>query len=293
MLGIAELILLAVFTSECLQQARWRVPFARAIALTSFLTAVAALLGLGLFYAGIPTQLIGTYGDLVASAGYARVQAGTYQPNLLASFCIFAAAITAYALPSPRWRRLTQAALWLVVLLTCARGILGFALAAAIRLSHTKWQRWGTIAFAALCVATFAVLTVWNVSFDPSHPFALHWAATDSSRWQALTSSLATLAASPLFGSGTGTLPGAYRGMPFDAHCTPVNLAATMGLPALAAFSAIFLLLYRQRRQPLNLALWGGAAGLALDALAQDSEDFRHLWVLIGVLDADANQENA
>jgi hypothetical protein len=296
LLGIAELVILSVLTSELLQRAGTFAPFARVVALTSLITAAAALLGLGLFYAGINTPLIGTYGDLVATPNYARVQAGTYQPNMLASFCIFAAAVTAQAPPSVRWRSLTQAALGLTVLLTFARGILGFALASLIRCVRTGCQRTGwtvVIVFAGMCAVALGTLTIWNLSFDPSNPFALHFMLTESSRWQALTTSLVTFAAHPLWGNGTGSSPGFYRGMPFDAHCTPLNLAATMGLPALIAFGAIFVLLWRQRRKPLGSVCWSGLAGLALDAMTQDIEDFRHLWVLIGLLDADSHREFA
>ena len=71
--------------------------------------------------------------------------------------------------------------------------------------------------------------------------------------------------------------------MPCDAHFTPLNVAATLGLPALAALVAVPILLWRRRSRPTDLAVWGGLAGLALDALAQDVEDFRHLWVLFGM----------
>jgi hypothetical protein len=73
------------------------------------------------------------------------------------------------------------------------------------------------------------------------------------------------------------------EGVPCDAHFTPLNVAATLGLPALAAFLAIPVLLWRGRVRPADLATWGGLAGIGLDALAQDVEDFRHLWVLFGL----------
>jgi hypothetical protein len=82
-----------------------------------------------------------------------------------------------------------------------------------------------------------------------------------------------------------GTSPGQHRGAPFDSHLTPLNIAATLGLPALVAFSSLIALLWRRRSRPTDLAIWGGLAGLALDGLAQDIEDFRHLWVMIGLAD--------
>ena len=61
-------------------------------------------------------------------------------------------------------------------------------------------------------------------------------------------------------------------GQPFDAHCTPLNVAATLGLPALAGFALIPFALWRSRSRPLDRATWGMLAGLALDALGQDVE---------------------
>src|SRR5207244_10650378 len=109
------------------------------IAITSLLTAAAGIAGIGLFYAGVQTGLVGTYGDLVPSTHYARAQAGFYQPNLLASYCIFAAAVVnCRRAQLPLWlRRATVVALWLAVLMTFSRGILAFALAAAIRAANT------------------------------------------------------------------------------------------------------------------------------------------------------------
>lgn len=234
----------------------------------------------------MPTLLIGTYGDLEPSRYYARAQAGTYQPNLLASFCIFAAAVIARAdaeLPM-RLRRITAAALWLTVALTFSRGILAFALAAAVRAARTKRQRWLVGIYTLACVVLLASLSIWNFSFNPTRPLEAGWeVGTLSSRRQAAASSWETLIAHPLLGSGLGTSPGHYRGITFDAHLTPLNIAATMGLPALISFVAVPIILWRRRSRPTDLALWGGLAGLALDALAQDIEDFRHLWVIFGL----------
>ena len=55
---------------------------------------------------------------------------------------------------------------------------------------------------------------------------------------------------------------------------------------ALLAFVSLPLLLWRQGQRPADLAIWSGLAGLGLDGLGQDSEDFRHLWVLLGLAGA-------
>jgi hypothetical protein len=258
------------------------------IALTSLLTAAAAIAGLVLFYAGQPSNLIGIYGELEPSRWYARVQAGTYNPNLLASFCIFAAAVVARPQGelSPWLRRLALAALWLTVFLTFSRGILGFVLAAAIRNAHSIQRRRLATAIAIICLLLLVAATIWKPKLDPTRPLETRLERVPSTRLQAATSSLDTLIAHPLLGTGLGTDPGSARGAPFEAHLTPLNIAATLGLPALITFSFLIALIWQKRRRPTDLAIWGGLAGLALDSLGQDIEDFRHLWVMFGLADA-------
>ena len=292
--GIGELCLLALITTDVALRPGAMPMMGRVIAITSLLTAAAGIAGIMLFYAGVETRLIGTYGDLVPSALYARAQAGFYQPNLLASYCIFAGAVVnCRSAQLPVWlRRATMAALWVAVFMTFSRGILAFGLAAAIRGANTRFRRTMVSAFAAFCVVVIAALSIWNLEFDPSSPFSARFdASVATSRWSAVTSSLRTLAGNPVFGTGPDTHPGRYLGFPFDAHLTPLNIAATLGLPALMAFAYLCASLWRGRRQPTDAAIWSGLAGLALDALAQDVEDFRHVWVMIGLADANSAKE--
>src|SRR4029453_12526853 len=87
----------------------------------------------------------------------------------------------------------------------------------------------------------------------------------------------------PLSGSGPGNSPAHLRGLPFESHLTPLSVAATLGLPAFVAFAAMLWFLWRDRPRPTDVVLWSGLAGLALDALTEDVEDFRHIWVLMGL----------
>lgn len=290
LLGVAELCALAIITSDLVSRPGVFPIIARSIAITSLLTAAASGLGLLLFYAGVESPLIGIYGELEPSPWYVRVQAGTYNPNLLASFCIFAVAtVSRREADLPSWlRRITLAALWLTVFLTFSRGILGFVLAVLIRSANTPRRR----AIAAVCVvgivAVTLSLTIWKPSINPARPFDVRFENSASSRFQAATSSLKTLVSNPILGSGLGTSPGLSRGVPFDSHLTPLNIAATLGLPALVVVSFLITSLWRGRCRPTDLAIWGGLAGLALDGLAQDIEDFRHVWVMIGLAGAGA-----
>lgn len=242
---------------------------------------------MALFYAGVETPLIGGHGGLLPGY-YARAQAGLYHPSLLASFCIFASAVLAHADAnlSSTLRRTAQAAIAIAVLLTFSRGIIAFALSVVIRAACGRGHRRVAIFCAVASVACIALLTLPNVRLDPSRPLSVHLRDTPSMHRRAITSSFRTFIAHPLWGTGPGTHPGQLKpGMPFDAHLTPLNVAATLGVPALVGFLAIPLALWRRRRRPTDIATWSGLAGLGLDALAQDVEDFRHLWVLFGLAD--------
>jgi hypothetical protein len=72
---------------------------------------------------------------------------------------------------------------------------------------------------------------------------------------------------------------------------TPLNIAATMGIPAVAALAFLLIALWRNRRRPTPIATWSGLAGLGLDGLTLDVDHFRHVWVLLGLADADRRSD--
>jgi hypothetical protein len=296
LLGIAELCALAIVTADLASEAAVMRRVAQVLAFTSLLVAATAVFGLMLFYAGEETRLIGIYGELTPSPFYARVQAGFYNPNLLASFCIFAAAAIGHRdAELPVWlRRAAWAALAIVVGLTFSRGIIGFALAAVVRHAATRPRRILAAACATIAVGGMVLLTAWKLSIDPTRPTEAYLnRSTSSSRYQAVTTSLESIVSKPVFGSGPGTHPARYDDSPFDAHMTYVGIAATLGLPALAFFTSLVYIAWISRRHPTELSLWGGMAGLAVDGLGQDVESFRHLWLLIGLVLADASSSRA
>jgi hypothetical protein len=287
LLGLAMLVALLVVTSDMMGRPGMPSAVGRTLALTSLLTAVAAAVGVALSYFGKITPLVGTCGDLLPGP-LSRAQAGFPHPNLLASWCVFASGALARedAGLSRSWRRLAQAALAITVVLTTSRAILGFGLAAAIRGATTPSRRRLAGGLAGALLVAMAALTLVNVTFNPLRPWEPRLREGPSVRLQSATSSFETLLAHPVLGTGPGTSPGRRGSLPFDAHLTPLNVAATLGLPALAGLAFAVVALWRARSRPTDLATWGMLAGLGLDGLGQDVEDFRHVWVALGLADA-------
>ena len=290
-----ELAVLALLTSEFASERERLRAIVVVIAGVSLVTAGLAALGLALFYAGESTSLIGAYGEqFIESDSYARVAGGFASPPLLASFCIFASAVVARE-DSPLPARLTtviQVALSTVVVLTFSRGALAFFLAMGIRAAYRRLDAAAALRVAAVLVAAavamVAVLSVGRLHLDPTKPSTITYEVPDpGNRRQALDTGLDTLADHPLTGTGPGTYVSLNRGAPFRAHFTPLNVAATMGLPALAALTFLVVVLWRERRRPTSIATWSGLIGLAVDGLAQDIEHFRHVWVMVGLADAE------
>ena len=292
---MGELVALMIMTAYHGRTRARRYAIVLVIALGALATIAMAAVGLASFYLGLDTPLIGPYGEqFVASGAYARVAAGFGTPPLLADYCIVAAAIVAMDADLPhRLRRAVELSLAVVVVLTLSRAILGFFVAIAIRAAAARGSRAAKLAAGALAVAalaTIAALTVGRLRLDPTRPSTISYELPDpGNRRQAFATSLQTFAAHPLLGLGPGTFPGENRGVPFRAHFTPLNIAATVGLPALLALATALAILWRRRPRPTEIALWSGLAGVAIDALGQDVEHFRHVWILIGLAAASAS----
>jgi O-antigen ligase len=254
-----------------------------------------AVLGLVLFYAGEHTSLISAYGEqFIQSDNYARVAAGFASAPLLASFCIFASAVVAREdSPLPiRVARVTQVALSVVVVLTLSRGAIAFFMAMGLRAAYRRLDasaaRRVAVALVVIVVAVFAALSVGRPSLDPTRPSTISYEVPDpGGRRGAFDSGLDTLADHPLTGKGPGRYVSLNDGAQFRAHFTPLNVAAAMGVPALGALVFLVVVLWRERRRPTPIATWSGLIGLAIDGLAQDIEHFRHVWVMLGLADAE------
>ena len=185
----------------------------------------------------------------------------------------------------------------MTVLFTFSRAIIAFGLALIIRAAHRHGGRGRAAAPIAAVLAVSAVvgLTVTRVVLDPAKPLTtrvsvpLREGAND--RLQEVVTSFDTFVNHPVLGSGPDSYPATFEGTPYRAHFTPLNIAATMGLPALAALIGLIAALWRERRRPTDVTIWSGLAGLGVDAIGQDVEHFRHVWMMFGLADADRRDE--
>jgi len=290
---VAELAVLAFLSSELASGRDGLNGIVFVVTAVALITAALAVVALALFYFDVHTSLTSGYGDLTASDRYARIAAGFESAPLLGSFCIFASAIVAQEeAPLPRsLRRATQVVLSLLVLSTLSRAAIGFFAAIAVRnaAGHpgsvvAKRLAVGAVAGAVLVMA---LLTMGRLHIDPTRPSTASYDVQDSNpRRQALDSGFETLADHPLVGKGPGSLVAENLGQPFRAHFTPLNVAATTGIPALLVLIAMVVVLWRERRRPTPVATWSGLLGLGIDGSGQDIEHFRHVWVLLGIADA-------
>src|SRR4051812_19316395 len=289
---IFELAVLALLSSEFARDPRGRDGIVLVVAGVALFTAVLTVIALVLFYAGVDTSLNGAYGYVAQSDRYTRVSAGFESPTLLASFCIFASAVVAREdSPLPRRLRLiVQAALAFTMLATLSRGIIGFGVAWAIRAAHYRLGPRAApraiVAVALAGVALMALLATVDRSVDPLRPETIHVRLSTArfTRGHLITGSAQTVADHPLLGKGPGELASHNH---VRAHLTPLNVAATLGIPAAVILTLLVAVLWRDRRRPTSVATWSGLAGLGLDALGQDVEHFRHVWVALGMADAE------
>jgi hypothetical protein len=287
---MVELAALAAMTADFTADLEARQALVTVVVGTVIVTAGLVVVALAFFYAGVDTSLIWSYGDLEPSSGYARVAAGFYSAPLLGSYCIFASALVADPESglSKKTRAVTQIVLALVCLVTFSRAIVGFAIALALRELLPRRSRGATTLAIGLVIGSIAILaalTAGTLSLDPTRPTEVTYTVSEPGpRREAFDTALDSLGQHPVLGTGPGTLPAISDGRPFRAHFTPLNVAATTGLPALVALLAMFALLWRDRRRPTELAGWSGLLGLGIEGLGSDVDHHRHVWILIGLL---------
>ena len=279
----AELAFLAVLAADFASDLRRRGAIALVVIAGALVTAALALIGLLLFYLGHRTSLLWGYGELVPSKSYARVAAGFYSAPLLASYCIFASAVIAMRGTdlTPRWRRAGQVALAGVVVSTLSRAVVGFTAAVLARVAARRSR--GSLRVAAAAAAAAAVAAMGLLTVEPTILAGGITREGSGYRHDSVSSSWRTLQDHPIVGIGPGELPGVGFGRPVRAHLTPLNIAATLGVPALIALILVVVFIWRDRLRPTDAALWAGLLGTAIDGLGQDIDHFRHVWILLGL----------
>ena len=259
----------------------------RALIVAALIGAITGLVGAVLFWLGKPTGLLNIAGDLVPG-NYPRIRGTMLRANALAG--LLATGLLLLGDVPRRLRAPVAIVLVAAFAFTFSRSWIALAGAGAvwwlaIRPDHTRTRD----ALAVLAVlATIAVMLAisWlDVRVDPTRPWTTHLGDGMGTRWIHLNDALATISDHPL-GVGPGRAA-TYNG--WDAHFSPVNIAAVIGIPAALAFVALFALALTRTLRAARAGettMRGVAAALvlfALDALARDIEDQRTLWVLLGL----------
>ncbi len=242
-------------------------------------------IGNALDLAGIANALAGSSGAFQTRI---RIQGPCITPNMLASLglvpWLLLYAPTEKPLFGRRPRRWLLAFLSLTLLFTLSHTLLAVALGVCIlRRKDSKW--WLGAGIPVIVALDFLSIRFHWTSAEQGIAPSL----TAGMRWLVLGQAWRATLAHPLWGSGPGSLVtlADYR---FNAHNTPLAIAATLGLPALAAFGGcVFLALRKARaaRKPsgdLQHVLTAAVLALLFDSLTMDLQHARHFWLLLGLL---------
>jgi hypothetical protein len=258
LLGVAELACLAALAASLDEDEREKV--VRAWVLGAAVLACVALLVSGLSLLGVSNEWTSGGGEM---AWQFRPKGLARSTNLLASLCLVPFLVAWHE----RRRGLTLL-FGALLLLSLSRTLL----AAAVGIVLLERPRWKWL------IAPLALAAVASMYVD------IHGAAPGI-RWRIASSALQTIAQHPLFGVEGAPASAGWPGaadppLPWDAHSTLLDVAATLGLPALFAFAALLLTSLRRARGLLAIAL----VAMLFDAMTIDVEDFRHFWLLLGLV---------
>jgi hypothetical protein len=206
--------------------------------------------------------------------------------NMLAAICLVPlwAAITVDDLFSAKWRRTIITLLGVTMLLTLSRTLLAL-------LAGLAWQWLGRARVVA--VVLLGLLAIASVRFD-IYRDSTGWTLSSAKglRWRTAQSAFESFARNPLFGVGPGEAPAltpwprpTSAPQPLDAHSTLFDLLGTIGFPGALAFVLLFAARATQKSaDALQEALRLGLCLVAFDAMTMDVQDFRHLWLLFGLI---------
>jgi hypothetical protein len=200
-----------------------------------------------------------------------------------------------------RWRWPLAILIAATLAATLTRTLLAAAvglIALGVMRAQARWRA------GAVAVVGLAVVAVVSMRLDlHGADGAFRVTSAPGIRWRIARSALERAARSPLFGVGPAE-PAAIAGwptagdpaLPWDAHSTALDLAATRGLPALALWVATAALVVasavRRRGDALHTALVAALVATIFDAITVDVEDARHVWVLFGLVAAAGGRAN-
>lgn len=284
LLVILELVTLALLAWEFGREYRRWLGYAALAGVAT--SALAALVGLGLFYAGLDNPFLDSYGALQPSPDYARVRGGFFSAPLLGSFTIVAWGVITWckATLGSRLTLLGQSLSVALAVVSISRGLIGLLVAIATYLIWRRRPRFAPVPFIAGACAAI-LLTLGFLTFTPSRPVSTTYAFGENNRRYEARVALEKIPERPLTGYGPGVLTGEglATGLPRKPHMTAINVASTLGIPALIALTVILAAAWSGRTRD-GLPLWAAAAGLAVDSIGQDVDHFRHSWLLLGLL---------
>lgn len=282
-LGALELALVLPVTHLLVDDEATRDRILRTWIWSSAVWCAAGLVSAALLTAGVsPAPLLDGQGEL----GLAFRPAGLSGVGMLA-----AATLCPWLLLEADGRRLVGRArtplfalLTVTLALTLTRTLLAVPVGVLVWGALSRQRRWQALVGCALLLVT----SLASVRLE------VHGTAEPGIRWRIAASALSNIRARPLFGNGPAARAAdadwPHEGdtpMEWDAHDTPLDVAATRGLPALLFYGlAIGLLVRRARsreRTPLQLALLAVLAATLFDSLTIDIEDARHAWLLFAL----------
>ncbi len=293
-LGWIELACVFAVTSSVAQGPRARDRILRGWIVGATGLAAVGLLGAALSTAGIATA----FGDpRGGNLGVPFRPVGVCaSSNLLAS--ILLVPVLLLTIDGPRLvgrkaRRVLLPLLLATLALTMSRSWLGLGVAwLAAQAMRSRARPWHLVGLACATAALVASCRL-HIRHDEA---GWSFGTKPGIRWRVMAGALETALRHPLVGLGPSALPSVASweiGGPmrrWAAHCTPLDLAATLGIPALVAWCALVAdvgrAAWRAPRSPTRIALLAGLAGTLFDAFALDVEDFRHVWLLLGLLAA-------
>jgi hypothetical protein len=283
LVGIVELVALFVSVTRLVSVAGDAL---RDRLVTAWIWGVAVLGAIGLVI-GVCAQLgmsilplhLGD-GDL----GWRFRPAGLQRVGLLAQLCVVPLCVlfvdgTQLLSKHRRWVR---ALLTVVLVATCTRTLLAMALALGWHRCKRAWMR-----IALIAALLLAALTAARIDPQGRGRVGLRWRIAESAwstfRTHPLTGVGPVGNVAMVSGASLGDVPRAW-----DAHDTPLDVAARYGLPGFALLVATALLAWRQRGrlQPMDHALALAAIATAFDSLSVELADSRHVWLLMGLLAA-------